>query len=117
MTTIQVGGLGYQPFSSVTLGLARETVIFSIEGAINTDVNGFFSTTYIIPASAQVGELWSVVSIRSDEKGGEITARSNEFTVTEPQPLLQPITFPIWPLGGPPGTGLSVCWQQLPFDE
>jgi hypothetical protein len=113
LTTIQVGGLGYQPFSSVTLGLARETVIFSIEGAINTDVNGFFSTTYIIPASAQVGELWSVVSIRSDEKGGEITARSNEFTVTEPQPLLQPI-LSIWPLGGPPGTGLSVVGSNYP---
>jgi hypothetical protein len=60
-----------------------------------------------------VGELWSVVSIRSDEKGGEITARSNEFTVTEPQPLLQPI-LSIWPLGGPPGTGLSVVGSNYP---
>lgn len=107
LTTIQVGGLGYQPFSSVTLGLAQDTIIYSIEGAVNTDVNGFFSTQYIIPPSAQVGELWSVVSIRSDESGGEITARSNEFTVTRPQPLLQPI-LTIWPLAGPPGTSLSV---------
>jgi LysM repeat protein len=107
LTTIQVGGLGYQPFSSVTLGLAQDTIIYSIEGAVNTDVNGFFSTQYIIPASAQVGELWTVVSIRSDEKGGEITARSNEFTVTRTQPLLQPI-LTIWPLAGPPGTSLSV---------
>lgn len=107
LTTIQVGGLGYQPFSSVTLGLAQDTTIYSIEGAVNTDVNGFFSTQYIIPPSAQVGELWTVVSIKSDEQGGEITARSNEFTVTRPQPLLQPI-LTIWPLAGPPGTSLSV---------
>jgi LysM repeat protein len=107
LTTIQVGGLGYQPFSSVTLGLAQDTTIYSIEGAVNTDVNGFFSTQYIIPPSAQVGELWTVVSVKSDEQGGEITARSNEFTVTRPQPLLQPI-LTIWPLAGPPGTSLSV---------
>jgi LysM repeat protein len=113
LTTIQVGGLGYQPFSTVTLGLARDSIIFSIEGAINTDVNGFFSTTSIIPASAQVGELWSVVSIISDEKGGEITARSNEFAVTEPQPLLQPL-LTIWPLSGPPGTGLTVVGSNYP---
>jgi hypothetical protein len=113
LTTIQVGGLGYQPFSSVTLGLTRETVIFSVEGAINTDVNGFFATTYIIPASAQVGELWSVVSIKSDEKGAEITARSNEFTVTKPQPLLQPV-LTIWPLGGPPGTEVTVVGSNYP---
>jgi LysM repeat protein len=113
LTTIQVGGLGYQPFSSVTLGLARDTVVFSIEGVVNTDVNGFFSTEYAIPSSAQVGELWSVVSIRSNETGGEITARSNEFTVTNPQPLLQPI-LTIWPFGGPPGTGLSVVGSNYP---
>ncbi|MGW8143610.1 MAG: LysM peptidoglycan-binding domain-containing protein [Anaerolineales bacterium] len=107
LTTIQVGGLGYQPFSSVTLGLARDTVIFSIEGSVNTDVNGFFSTNFIIPPSAQVGELWTVVSIKSDEKGGEVTARSNEFTVTRPQPVLQPI-LTIWPLAGSPGSHLSV---------
>jgi hypothetical protein len=113
LTTIQVGGLGYQPFSSVNLGLARDAVIFSIEGAVNTDVNGFFSTNYIIPSSAQAGEIWTVVSIISDEKGGEITARSNEFTVTNPQPLLQPI-LTIWPLRGPPGTGLSVVGSNYP---
>ena len=113
LTTIQVGGLGYQPFSSVTLGFARDTVISSIEGVVNTDVNGFFSTEYTIPSSAQVGELWSVVSIRSNETGEEITARSNEFTVTSPQPLLQPI-LTIWPHGGPPGTGLSIVGSNYP---
>lgn len=107
LTTIQVGGLGYQPFSSVTLGLARDTDIFSIVGSVNADVNGFFSTEFTIPSSAQVGELWSVVSIKSAEIGAEITARSNEFTVTRTQPTLQPI-LTIWPQAGSPGTGLSV---------
>jgi LysM repeat protein len=113
LTTIQVGGLGYQPFSSVTLGFTRDAVVFSIEGVVNTDVNGFFSTEYTIPSSAQVGELWAVVSIRSDDTGSEITARSNEFTVTSPQPLLQPI-LTIWPLGGPAGTGISVVGSNFP---
>ncbi len=113
LSIILVGGLGFQPFSSVTLGLSRDTEIFSIEGPVNTDVNGFFTTDYIIPLSAQPGELWTVVAIRSDETGGEIIARSNEFTVTSPQPLLLPI-LTIWPLEGLPGTHLSIVGSNYP---
>ncbi len=113
LTIIQVGGLGFPPFSAVTLGLSRDTVIYSIEGAVTTDVNGFFRTDYIIPFSTQPGEIWTVVAIESDATGGEIIARSNEFTVTSQQPLLQPI-LTIWPPGGPPGTALSVVGSNFP---
>jgi LysM repeat protein len=113
LTVIQVGGLGFPPFSGVTLGLSRDTVIYSIEGAVTTDVNGFFKTDYIIPSSAQPGEIWTVVAIESDTTGGEIRARSNEFTVTSQQPLLQPV-LTIWPPEGPPGTALSVVGSNFP---
>jgi len=113
LTTIQVAGIGFPPFSGVTLGLTREGVIYIIEGSIATDVNGFFSTDYIIPPSAQPGEVWNVVTIESDATGGEITAASNDFTVTEIQPLLQPM-LTIWPMDGPPGTSLSVVGSNYP---
>jgi len=116
LTIIQVGGLGFPPFSAVTLGLSRETVIYSIEGAVTTDVNGFFRTDYIIPFSAQPGDIWTVVAIESDATGGEIIARSNEFTVTSQQPLLQPI-LTIWPPEGPPGTALSVVGSNFPSNH
>ena len=113
LTMIQVAGLGFPPFSAVTLGLSRDTVIYSIEGAVTTNVNGFFRTDYFIPSSAQAGEIWTVVAIESDAAGGEIIAKSNEFTVTSPQPLLQPI-LTIWPQEGLPGTGLSVVGSNFP---
>ena len=116
LTTIQVGGLGFPPFSAVTLGLSRDTVIYSIEGAVTTDVNGFFRTDYIIPFSAQAGEIWTVVAIESDATGGEIIARSNEFTVTSQQPLLQPI-LTIWPPAGLPGTALSIVGSNFPSNH
>lgn len=113
LTNIQVAGLGFPPFSGVTLGLTRKGIIYSIEGSITTDVNGFFRTDYIIPPSAQTGELWNVVALKSDATGGEIIARSNGFTVTSTQPLLQP-TLTIWALEGPPGTSLSVVGSNFP---
>jgi LysM repeat protein len=116
LTIIQVGGLGFPPFSAATLGLSRDTVIYSIGGAVTTDVNGFFRTTYLIPFSAQPGEIWTVVAIESDATGGEIIARSNEFTVTSQQPLLQPI-LTIWPPEGPPGTSLSVVGSNFPSNH
>ncbi len=116
LTIIQVGGLGFQPFSTVTLGLSRETVIFSIEGGVSTDVNGFFRADYVIPSSAQPREIWTVVAIESDTTGAEIIARSNEFTVTSPKPLLEPI-ITIWPQQGPPGTALSVVGSNFPANS
>jgi LysM repeat protein len=113
LTTIQVAGIGFPPFSGVTLGLTREGVIYSIAGSVATDVNGFFSTDYIIPPSAQSGEVWNVVAIKSDATGGEITAKSNDFTVTDIQPILQPL-LTIWPMDGPPGTSLSVVGSNYP---
>jgi LysM repeat protein len=113
LSIIQVAGIGFAPFSDVTLGLTREGVIYSLEGPVPTDVNGFFSTDYIIPPAAQPGELWNVVAIESDAAGGEITAKSNNFTVTNVQPLLQP-SLTIWPLDGPPGTDLSVVGSNYP---
>jgi LysM repeat protein len=116
LTNIQVGGLGFQPFSTVTLGLSRETVIFSIEGVVTTDVNGFFRADYLIPSSAQPREVWTVVAIESDTSGAEIIARSNEFTVTSPEPLLEPI-LTIWPEQGLPGTALSVVGSNFPSNS
>jgi LysM repeat protein len=113
LTIIQVGGLGFPPFSALTLGLSRDTVIYGIEGAVTTDVNGFFRADYIIPVNAQSGEIWTVVAIESDATGGEIIARSNKFTVTSHQPLLQPI-LTIWPQEGPQGTALSVVGSNFP---
>lgn len=113
LTTIQVAGIGFSPFSGVTIGLTRDRVIYSIESAVATDVNGFFSTDYIIPFSAKPGEIWNVVALKSDTAGGEIIASSNDFTVTNIQPLLQP-TLTIWPLDGPSRTRLSVVGSNYP---
>jgi hypothetical protein len=102
LTQIQVGGLGFPPMSTVILGLARGTTIISIEGPVPTNVNGLFSTQYLIPNS-RPGEIWTVVALESDATGGEVIARSNDFTVTSPKPPLQP-SISLWPLEGPPGT-------------
>jgi hypothetical protein len=56
------------------------------------------------------------VAIESDTTGGEIITRSNEFTVTSQQPLLQPI-LTIWPPEGPPGTALSVVGSNFPSNH
>lgn len=112
-TAIQAAGLGFPPFSSVTLGLMREGNIYSIEGAIATDVNGFFTTNYLIPTSAQPGEIWNAVALRSGTTGSEIIARSNDFTVTNIRPPLQP-SLTIWPLDGPANTKISVVGSNYP---
>jgi LysM repeat protein len=112
LTQIQVGGLGFQPMSTVILGLARGTTIFSIEGPIPTNINGLLSTQYLIPNS-RPGEKWSVVALESDATGGEVIARSNDFTVTSPQPPLQP-SISLWPPEGPPGTSLSIVGSNFP---
>ena len=112
-TTIQVAGIGYIPYSTVTVGLTRDSVLYSIEGSVTADVNGFFNTSYIIPPVAQTGEIWNVVSIKSDAAGGEITATSNDFTITETKPPLEP-SLSLWPLTGPPGTSLSIVGSNYP---
>ncbi|MFL7892884.1 MAG: LysM peptidoglycan-binding domain-containing protein [Anaerolineales bacterium] len=112
-TSIEAAGLGFPPFSSVTLGLMREGNLYSIEGAIATDVNGFFTTEYLIPTTAQPGEVWNTVAIRSGSSGSEIIARSNDFTVTNVQPPLKP-SLTIWPLDGPPHTEISVVGSNYP---
>lgn len=116
LTIIQVSGLGFQPFSLVTLGFSRETVISSIEGTVTTDVNGFFQTDYTIPSSAQPREIWTVVAIESDKIGTNIVTRSNEFTVTRTQPILQP-DLSIWPQQGLPGASLSVVGSNFPANS
>ena len=112
LTQIQVGGLGFPPMSTVILGLARGTTIFSIEEPVPTDVNGLFRTEYLIPNS-RPGEIWTVVAIESVAGGGEVTARSNEFTITLPRPPLQP-SISLWPPEGPPGTSLSIVGSNFP---
>ena len=111
-TQIQVGGLGFPPMSSVILGLARDAVLFSIEGPVPTNVNGLFTTEYLIPSS-QPGDKWTVVALESDTTGGEVIARSNVFTITSPQPPLQP-SISLWPPEGPPGTSLSIVGSNFP---
>lgn len=113
LTVTQVAGIGFPPFSAVTLASTRDGVVTSIFRAVNTDVNGFFSTDYIIPPNARPGEIWNVVALKSDATGGEIIAVSNDFTVTEVKPLLQP-ALTIWPLDGPPGTSISVVGSTYP---
>ena len=113
LTPVQVAGIGFSPFSPVTLASAREGVIFSILGAVATDVNGFFSTDYIIHPSAQPGETWNIVALKSDASGGEIIATSNDFIISEIQPLLQ-ATLSVWPLDGPPGISITVVGSTYP---
>ena len=113
LTLIQVVGIGFRPYSSVTLGLTRDSIIYSIGGAVSTNVNGVFQEEYIIPSTTQPGDKWSVVAIKPDETGGEIFAKSNEFTITSPQAPLQPI-ITIWPPAGPPGTLLSIVGNNFP---
>jgi LysM repeat protein len=112
-TETQIAGIGFPPFSAVTLASTRDGVIISIFQAVNTDVNGFFSTDYIIPPNAKPGEIWNIVALKSDTTGGEIIAKSNDFTVSEVQPLLQPV-LTIWPLDGPPGASISVVGSTYP---
>ena len=113
LTLIQVVGIGFRPFSSVTLGLTRDSIIYSIGGAVSTNVNGVFQEEYIIPTTTQPGDKWSVVAIKPDETGGEVFAKSNEFTITSPQAPLDPI-ITIWPPAGPPGTLLSIVGNNFP---
>jgi LysM repeat protein len=113
LTLIQVAGFGFPPNSSVTLGLTRDSIIYSIEGAIPTDVNGILQEEYLIPTGTQPGDKWSVVAIKSDETGGEVFAKSNDFTVSSPQAPLQP-NITLWPPAGPPGTLLSIVGNNFP---
>ncbi len=112
-TNLQAAGVGFPPFSAVTIGFLREDNIYNIEGAIGTDVNGFFNTTYSIPVAAQPGEVWNIAAIKVDASGNEIIARSNDFTVSTTQPLLEP-NISVWPLDGPPGTEISIVGNNFP---
>lgn len=116
LTPVQVAGIGFSPFTPVTLASTRDGVIFNIFGSISTDVNGFFNTDYIIPPAAQPGDIWNIVAIKSSATGGEIITTSNNFTVTVNQPPLQP-SLSIWPLNGPPGTDISVVGSNYPSRE
>ncbi len=113
LTAIQVAGVGFSPFSPVPLASTRDGVINEILGSVATDVNGFFSTDYVIPQSAQSGEIWNIVALKSETINAEIIAKSNDFTVTDIPTLLQP-SLTIWPQDGPPGTSLSVVGSTYP---
>jgi LysM repeat protein len=113
LSLIQIAGFGFQPNSSVTLGLTRNSVIYSTEGAVPTDVNGLFQEEYIIPSASRPGDNWSVVAIRSNATGNEVFAKSNDFTITSPQTPLQPV-ITIWPPAGTPGTVLSIVGNNFP---
>ncbi|UCE00205.1 MAG: LysM peptidoglycan-binding domain-containing protein [Chloroflexota bacterium] len=117
LTTIETGGLGFPPLSTVFIGLSRNSVAFSSEGPVNTDVNGFFRTNLTIPSSARTGDIWTVVGLESNLSGSDVITRSNEFTVTSKQPLLEP-NLSIWPLQGPPGSKMTVVGSNFPsFSE
>lgn len=125
-TSIQLLGLGFPPDSPVFLGLAREitevdddgnestvTIVNNLVGVFNTDVNGNLQTGLVIPSSARPGQLWSVIALERNEVNADVIARSNNFTVTAPQPPLQPV-ISIWPPSGPPGTLISVVGSNYP---
>jgi len=112
-TVIQVAGVGFAPFSPVTLASTREGVISQLMGSVATDVNGFFSTDYVIPQSAQSGETWNIVALKSETIGADVISKSNDFTVSDTPTLLQP-AMTIWPLDGPTGTQLSVVGSTYP---
>lgn len=125
-TTIQVLGFGFAPNSTVVLGLARETtvvddegnestqtIVNNLAGTFTTDVNGNLLIELLIPASARVGQRWSVLALERNEINAEVIAKSNDFVVTTPQPPLQPI-LSIWPLSGPARTSISVVGSNFP---
>ena len=112
-TVIQVAGVGFTPFSPVTLASTREGVISQLMGSVATDVNGFFSTDYTLPQSAQSGETWNIVALKSETIGADVISKSNDFTVSDIPTLLQP-ALTIWPLNGPPRTQLSVVGSTYP---
>ena len=112
-TVIQVAGVGFAPFSPVTLASTREGVISQLLGSVATDVNGFFSTDYVLPQSAQSGETWNIVALKSETIGADVISKSNDFTVSDIPTLLQP-ALTIWPLDGPTGTQLSVVGSTYP---
>ena len=116
LSLIQAVGIGFQPSANVTLGFARNSVLYSIEGAVPTDINGNFQEEYIIPAASQPGDKWAIVAIKSDTTGAEVYAKSNDFTVTTPQAPLQPI-ITIWPTEGLSGTRLSIVGNNFPSNS
>ncbi len=110
---IQVAGFGFQPNSRVTLGLTRNSVIYSIEGTVPTDIYGIIQDEYIIPSASRPGDNWSVVAIKSNANVSEVFAKSNDFTVSSSQAPLQPF-ITIWPPAGTPGTALSIVGNNFP---
>lgn len=113
LSLIQVAGFGFQPNSRVTLGLTRNSVIYSIEGTVPTDIYGIIQDEYIIPSASRPGDNWSVVAIKSNANVSEVFAKSNDFTVSSSQAPLQPF-ITIWPPAGTPGTALSIVGNNFP---
>lgn len=116
LSLVQAVGFGFQPSSSVTIGLARNSIIYRIEGGVPTDINGNFQQEYTIPSASLPGDTWSVVALKLGSNGDEVVAKSNDFTVTSPQaPLLPDLT--IWPLVGPTGTLLTIVGNNFPSNS
>lgn len=116
LTETEVVGVSFPPFSTITLGLARDTLIINLEGTVITNANGLFRTQVIIPANTRPADTWTIVAIEPDSLGGEVIARSNEFTVSSPKPPLQPI-ITIWPFEGPQRTKISVVGSNFPSNS
>jgi LysM repeat protein len=125
-TVIQTLGLGFPPNSTVILGQARErtvvddegnqttqVIVNNLAGFVVSDVNGNFQTQLTIPESASAGQIWSVIALERNTINADVIAKSNDFTVTAPQPPLQPI-ITIWPHSGPRGTSLSAVGSNYP---
>ena len=112
-TEVNIAGVGFSPFSPVALASTRDGVITELLGSIATDVNGFFTTSYLIPPNALSGQIWNIVALKSETIGADVVSESNDFTVTDVPTLLQP-SLTIWTLNGPAGTELTVVGSTYP---
>ena len=112
-TILQVGGRGFPPNAKVQISFGRKNTKYTILETTITDSGGLFLTQAVIPGSARPGERWVVVGTLAVAEEPQVSATSEEFTVTEPAEVLKPVVS-IWPLSGPAGSLLHIVASGFP---
>ncbi len=106
-TTVQVTAAGFQPDTSVQVGIGRENSEYDVIAMAEADADGRLTMETAIPEFAEPGERWVVVA---DVPGQPVTAVSNLFEVTASEETAILIT----PRMGPIGTEVLVTAEGFP---
>jgi hypothetical protein len=112
-TILQVGGRGFPPDSKVEISYGRKNTPYTVLETAITNSSGILVTQAVIPGSARPGERWVVVGTLAVAEEPQVTATSEEFIVTQPAEVLQPVVS-IWPLSGPVNSSLSIVASGFP---